>query len=99
MRVRPCVPRVDSSLTPSLHRMHTLFMLSNTAAATVTFSDDWDAEEPTQVEQAPVHLAPIPDWQDRTGTWAAIDDADLRRVFALGDDPTSTLRDLPAVRS
>lgn len=74
-------------------------MLTNTAAATVTFSDDWDAEEPTQVETAPVRLAPIPDWRDGTGTWAAINDADLRRVFALGDDPTATSSDLPVVRS
>ena len=73
-------------------------MLTNTAA-TVTFSDDWDAEEPTEVETRPLRLAPIPDWQDRTGTWYAVNDADLRRVFALGDDPTATCRDLPVVRS
>lgn len=72
-------------------------MFSN-AAATVTFSDDWETEEPTQIETAPVRLAPIPDWQDHTGTWAAVSDAELRRVFACGDDPTVTCRDLPAVR-
>jgi hypothetical protein len=74
-------------------------MLTNTAAATVAFSDDWDAEEPTQVERQPLRAAPIADWRDRTGTWTVTDE-ELRLTFqSLGDDPTATCRELPVVRS
>ncbi len=72
-----------------------ILMGTNTAAA--TFSDDWDSEEPTVLERfdrLPGSTLP----PARTGTWAAISDEELRRVFTLGDDITSTLRDLPAVR-
>lgn len=74
-----------------------ILMLTN-AAATVTFSDDWDAEEPTEIERRPLRAAPIADWRDRTGTWTVTDE-ELRQAFqALGDDPTATCRDLPVVR-
>jgi hypothetical protein len=76
-----------------------IFMGTNTAAATVTFSDDWDAEEPTVRDAAPARLARISDWQDRTGTWT-VSDEELRLAFqSLGEDPTATCRDLPVVRS
>lgn len=68
----------------------------NTAAAgVVTFSDDWDSEEPTAVDHQPTTFGRIVDWSDHTGTWTAVRDEDLRRIFVSGDDPTVTCRDMP----
>lgn len=69
-------------------------MLTNTAAA--TFSDDWDAEEPTVIDRD------LPQGRIRCefliatpGAWASVDDAAL--VQALRTDPKATHNDLAAV--
>jgi hypothetical protein len=61
----------------------------------VVFSDDWDTEEPTVTECELPTPAGIADWQDHTGTWTAVRDEDLRRVFCVGDDTTETSSELP----
>jgi hypothetical protein len=68
-------------------------MLSN--AATVVFSEDWD-EEPTVVD-APVVVTRMVDWNDRTGTWSAYDDATIIRASRAADASPPTLTELPAV--
>jgi hypothetical protein len=70
-------------------------MLSNTATA--VFSEDWDAEEPTAVEAPAPVVTRIVDWNDRTGTWSAFDDATIVRVSRTADASPPTLTELPAV--
>jgi hypothetical protein len=69
-------------------------MLSN--AARVVFSEGWDEEEPTAVDAPVVVATRIVDWNDRTGTWSAFDDAAIVRVSRADASPP-TLSELPAV--
>lgn len=70
-------------------------VLHSTAVA--AYSDDWDAEDATQTDH-PVRpvVGRIVDWDDRTGSWSAFDDAAIVRV-TRSDTSAPTMTDLPAV--